>query len=79
MRIAWAHFKYALRFVKNQEEMARVDSLARDLSDKDVDGFWKTVRKMNNCNTIYTCQCDRWCNWTRNCREHCITLELTTF
>ena len=53
MRIARAHFKYALRFVKKQEEMARADSLARDLSDKDVDGFWKTMRKMNNCNTIH--------------------------
>ena len=27
--------------------MARADSLARDLSDKNVDGFWKTMRKMN--------------------------------
>ena len=50
MRIAWVHFKYALRFVKNQEEMA--DSLAQDLSDQDVDGFWKTMHMMNNCNTI---------------------------
>ena len=32
--------------------MARADSLAQNLSDKDVDGFWKTVHKMNNCNTI---------------------------
>ena len=58
MRIAQAHFKYALRFVKHQEEMARADSLARDLSDQDVDGFWKTMRKMNNCSNN-TCQCDR--------------------
>ena len=35
------------------EEIARADSLARDLSDKDVDGFWKTMRKMNICNTIH--------------------------
>ena len=47
MRIARAHFKYALRFVKNQEEIARADSLTKDFSDKDVDGFWK----MTNCNT----------------------------
>ena len=32
--------------------MARADSLAQDLSDQDVDGFWKTMYKMNNCNTI---------------------------
>ena len=32
--------------------MARADALAQDLSDKDVDGFWKTMNKMNSCNTI---------------------------
>ena len=52
MRVTRAHFKYALRFVRNQEDMARADSLAQDLSDHDVDGFWKTMHKMNNCNTI---------------------------
>ena len=52
MRVTRAHFKYALRFVRNQEEMARADSLAQNLSDQDVDGFWKTMHKMNNCNTI---------------------------
>ena len=52
MRVARAHFKYALRFVRNQEDMARADALAQDLSDKDVDGFWKTMNKMNSCNTI---------------------------
>ena len=52
MRVTRAHFKYAIRFVRNQEEMTRADSLAQDLSDQDVDGFWKTVHKMNNCNTI---------------------------
>ena len=40
MRKTRAHFKYALRFVKKQEETAKADALARDLSDKDVDGFW---------------------------------------
>ena len=33
--------------------MSRANSLARDLSDKDVNGFWKTMRMMNNCNTIH--------------------------
>ena len=32
--------------------MARADALAQDLSDKDVDGFWKNMNKMNCCNTI---------------------------
>ena len=31
---------------------ARADALAQDLCDKDVDGFWKTMNKMNSCNTI---------------------------
>ena len=52
MRVTRAHFKYALRFVRSQEEMARADSLAQNLSDQDADGFWKTMHKMNNCNTI---------------------------
>ena len=38
--------------MRNQEEMARADSLAQNLSDQVVDGFWKTMHKMNNCNTI---------------------------
>ena len=38
--------------MRNQEDMARADSLAQDFSDQDVDGFWKTMHKMNNCNTI---------------------------
>ena len=53
MRVTLAHFKYALRFVRNQDEMARSDSLAQNLSDQVVDGFWKTMHKMNNCNILY--------------------------
>ena len=52
MRVTRACLKYALKLVRNQEDMARADSLAQDLSDQDVDGFWKTMHKMNNCNTI---------------------------
>ena len=52
MRVTRAHFKYALRFVRSQEEMARADSLAQNLSDQDVDGFWKIMHKMSNWNTI---------------------------
>ena len=52
MRTTRAHFKYALRFAKRQREIAETDSLARDLSNKDVDHFWKTVHKLNsNSNT----------------------------
>ena len=38
--------------MRNQEYMARADSLAQYLSDQDADGLWKTMHKMNNCNTI---------------------------
>ena len=48
MRTARARFKYALRFVKKQEDIARADSLARDLYDNDVDGFWKCCAQ-NEC------------------------------
>ena len=43
MRTSKTHFKYALRFAKNQEETAKADVLARDLFDKDVDEFGKRV------------------------------------
>ena len=52
MRTSKAHFKYAPRFAKNQEETAKADALARDLIDKDVDDFWKTVCKMNTSSNI---------------------------
>ena len=52
MRTSKAHFKYALRFAKNQEETAKADALARDLIHKDVDDFWKTVYKMNTSSNI---------------------------
>ena len=38
--------------MRNQEEMARADSLAQDLNDQDVEGFRKTMHKVNNCNKI---------------------------
>ena len=52
MRKTRAHFKYALRFARQQEETAKADALARDLCDKDVDNFWKTVHEMNSNSTV---------------------------
>ena len=52
MRKTSAHFICVLRFVKKQEETTKADAFARDLSDKDVDGFWKTMHKMNSHNTV---------------------------
>ena len=48
MRTTRAHFKYDL---KRQQEAAEAGSLARDLSNKDVDHFWKTVHKLNSNST----------------------------
>ena len=52
MRKTRTHFEHALRFVKKQEETAKSDALARDLSDKDVDGFWETMHKMHSHSTV---------------------------
>ena len=52
MRTSKAHFKYALRFAKNQEETAKADALARDLIDKYVDNFLKTVYEVNTSSNI---------------------------
>ena len=52
MRTTLAQFKYALGFVKKQEDTARADSLARDLNNNDVDSFWKAVHKLNSCNNV---------------------------
>ena len=42
-----------IRLSKKQEETAKADALARDLSDKDVDSFFlKTMHKMNSHHTV---------------------------
>ena len=46
MRTSRARFKYALRFTRNIEDTARADSLAKDLSDGTIAGFWDNVRKL---------------------------------
>ena len=48
MRTSRVRFKYALCFTRNIEDTARVDSLAKDLSDDTIDGFWDNVRKLNS-------------------------------
>ena len=51
MSVTRARFKYSLRFIKRHENQIRGESLADKLSDKDVNGFWKEVRKINNAKT----------------------------
>ena len=43
-----ARFKYALRFVKNNENTMRADSIASKLQNKSYNDFWKEIRYMNN-------------------------------
>ncbi len=45
-----AMFKYALRFIKQNENSMRKDSLARTLSNHSANDFWKEV-KLNNSKT----------------------------
>ena len=51
MKTTRAHFQYALRFTKRQRETAEAESLARDLINKNVDHFWKTLHKLNSNST----------------------------
>ena len=52
MRTSRARFKYVLRFTRNIEDTARAESLAKDLSDGTIDGFWDNVRKLNSGNSF---------------------------
>lgn len=46
-----ARFKYALRFIKKNENTMRADSLARKLQVNNLTDFWKEVKVMNNSKT----------------------------
>ena len=46
-----ARFKYALRFIKNNEDTMRGNSLASKLKNNRVEDFWKEVKIINNCRT----------------------------
>ena len=46
-----ARFKYALRFIKRNEETLRKESLAKKMSNLNHNEFWKEIKVMNNCNT----------------------------
>ena len=51
MQQSRARFKYALRFIKREENAMRRESLAKKMSEKTNSAFWKEIRKMNNANT----------------------------
>ena len=45
-----ARFKGAMRFIKNNEDTLKKDSLARKLLSKNDKEFWKEIRVMNSSN-----------------------------
>ncbi len=46
-----SRFKYALRYIKNNENDMTADSLAGKLCNNGVDDFWEEVRNINNSET----------------------------
>ena len=46
-----SRFKYALRFIKNNENMLRKEALAKKLADLNPKAFWSEIKNMNNCKT----------------------------
>lgn len=43
-----AQFKFALRFIKSNEDQLRADSLAKRLLCKNSNDFWKEIKQINN-------------------------------
>lgn len=46
-----AKCKYAIRFIKSNENLLRKESLANNLSQCNYKSFWKEVKQMKNCRT----------------------------
>ena len=46
--VATARFKYALRFVKRNEQAMRANSMAKKLQKNYICDFWKEVKVLNN-------------------------------
>lgn len=53
-----AKFKYALHFIKRKENTMRSDSLARKLQYNSPIEFWKEIKRMNNCKTLFPTNID---------------------
>ena len=50
MRLTRLQFKYALRYVKQHENIMRKDSLAKKLAMSDPTKFWSEIRMMSGHN-----------------------------
>ena len=46
-----SRLKYALQFIKNNENMLRKEALAKNLADLNPKAFWSEIKNMNNCKT----------------------------
>ena len=46
-----ARFKYALRFIKNNENALRKEALAKKVTELNPEAFWREIKSINNCNT----------------------------
>ena len=55
---ARARFKYALKYIKKNEDKLRKESMAKNLANKDTTEFWKEIAKSNNCKTPLPDQID---------------------
>ena len=63
-------FKSALRYCKVNEDAMRSNAFAKSLIDKDMNSFWRGIRKVNNAkiplaSTVENCVdelsiCDKW-------------------
>ena len=49
--ISKARFKYALRFIKNNEKALRKETVAEKLAELNPEAFWREFKTINNCNT----------------------------
>ena len=55
---ARARFKYAVKYIKKNEDKLRKESMAKNLANKDTVEFWKDIAKSNNCRTPLPDQID---------------------
>ena len=55
---ARARFKYAVKYIKKNEDKLRKESMAKNLANKDTKEFWKDIAKSNNCKTPLPDQID---------------------
>ena len=63
-----SRFKYALRFIKNNENMLRKEALGKILADLKPKTFWSEIKNMNNCKTPLPTSIGWGIWWTTGCR-----------